>query len=426
MRTESLPLATGDYARQVARTSHIVFKNRFVEANPQLTNSRVAAISRPAMKKLVEVGDGPIRAVYSASGLFDDKLFVVSGLFLYTLDKFGTVALIGQISSTPLGDLSWAPVAQIGGTPSRLFIAEGGVLWVYTANGEAGGTLQVSGAISNLDVVRIDAVYYQFTTGSVDAGVPAGTLANPWLVDIAITDALTLDNLYHAINDTGTPGTTYSTVLVEHPTVRATAVTPTDLFVNAKAFGAAGNIIPTTETGLNLAWGAATLTGGGDPQLRQVNMPNDVGAISIAHINSYVIVVPVQLELYETIGRFYWIDPGETFIDPTNFATAERSADEIHQVGVFGNMYWLFGAVTTEPWVTTGDPAAPMQRFQSIMFDRGSWEGTAVQVKDSLIVVDENGGVFQISGGQKRISRPDIEARIRRAIEMQELALSYI
>jgi hypothetical protein len=61
-----------------------------------------------------------------------------------------------------------------------------------------------------------------------------------------------------------------------------------------------------------------------------------------------------------------------------------------------------------------------MQRYESVLFDRGSWPGTAIQVKDSLIVTDENGGVFKIQGGQTRISRPEIEERIRKAIQKQQ------
>jgi len=128
-------------------------------------------------------------------------------------------------------------------------------------------------------------------------------------------------------------------------------------------------------------------------------------------------VVPVQAD--EIKGRFFWIEPGENEVDPLNFATAERNPDGVLQVLVFDDMFWLLGQNTTEPWITTGNQAAPMQRFRGLLFDRGSWEGTAVQVKDSLIVVDEDGGVFQIKGGQKRISNPAIEERIRRMKQLQ-------
>jgi hypothetical protein len=395
-------------------------KNRFVEAVPALTDRPVSAIARPAMKKFAEAGTGPGRFVYSAPGAFNEDLFFVSGLFLYRVSsEDASVRSLGQISNNVLGDVSMCAIAAIGTVPTRLFIAEGGVLWFYTENGEALGHLEVTTSIANGDQVRIDDIYYEFTTGSVDAGTPDGSSGNPWLVfDTGLSPA-SLENLFNAINDTGTAGTDYSSGLEAHPTVRGTALSSADMYVNAKQYGTDGNSIVTTETGAGLEWEAGTLTGGGDEQLRQARMPNGVGAVSIAAINSYVIVVPVQDEALETVGRYYWINPGENYADDLDFANAERSQDKIHQVRVFGDKFWLLGQITTEPWITTGTPAAPMQRFQGILFDRGSWEGTAVQVKDSLIVCDEDGGVFQIAGGQRRISRPDIEERIRRAMELE-------
>ena len=54
-----------------------------------------------------------------------------------------------------------------------------------------------------------------------------------------------------------------------------------------------------------------------------------------------------------------------------------------------------------------------------VVYDRGAWEGTAVQVKDSMIAVDEDGGVFRFGAGIERISTPDIEQRIRQAMQYQ-------
>ena len=54
-----------------------------------------------------------------------------------------------------------------------------------------------------------------------------------------------------------------------------------------------------------------------------------------------------------------------------------------------------------------------------VVFDRGAWEGTGVQVKDSMIIVGADGSVFDIAGGIEKISRPDIEERIRKAIKAQ-------
>jgi hypothetical protein len=148
-----------------------------------------------------------------------------------------------------------------------------------------------------------------------------------------------------------------------------------------------------------------------------VETPDNVGVIGLAYIASYVVVVPAQGQNIN--GRFYWIAPGETTIDPLDFATAERAPDPISGVVVFGDQFWLPGSNTTEPWYFTGNIDQPVLRMQGVVFDRGAWEGTAVQVKDSMIIVDNEGAVFQIQGGAKRISRPDVEERIREAIQYQ-------
>lgn len=392
--------------------------NRFAEKNPILSEDPVAVISRPGMRKFTEVGTGPIRKVFSQPGTFEDNLFAVSGLELFRVDADGAGTSLGPIGAATTGSVSMCTTAPIGDTvPAYLWIADGGVLSVYTDNGSALGHLEVSTTISNSDVVEVGGVYYQWTNASVDAGTPAGTVGSPWLVaytGVTITD---LGSLFYAINNEGVPGTDYSSALTEHPTVKAASFAAEDLFVIAKTAGTDGNAITTSETGAGIAWVGATLAGGGTDQLRQVMVPDDVGAISVTTINSFVIVVPIQTENIK--GRFYFIEPGEVTIDPLNFATAERSPDGIHQAITYGDMFWLFGQTTTEPWVVTGDTINPVQRFQGILFDRGSWEGTAIKVRDAMFVIDEEGGLFRIANGQTRVTqqRPDIEERIRRAIQ---------
>jgi len=418
---KTLDLAKSNYDRGVAKASQIPLKNRFFEQNPALNDSGASAISRPSLKKFIEVGTGPIRKLYSASGVFSNDLFTVSGTDLHRVDSTaGTSRSIGTISSDTVGDIAMAATSPIGDTvPAFLFIAEGGLLWVYTEDGQAIGHLQASGNPTAGDTVTIGTTYYKFVSSGLDTGSPAGTLANPWNVLIGATGPLSLANLFKAINDSGTPGTDYSTVLVGHTTVTATNYSGNDLYVAAVETGTTGNAIATTETSSVLAWSAATLEQGGDEMLRQIPLPDDVGAVSLAHINSYVIVIPIQTGAIT--GRFYYINPGETVIDPLSYATAERSPDGIQQVVVFGEMFWLCGQKTTEPWITTGNPDEPVTRFSGILFDRGTWEGTAIQVKDSLIVVDEDGAVFQIGQGSKRISIPAVEERLRRAILNQAL-----
>lgn len=411
-----IPLSRSDYLRGVAKEARVRTRNRYFEENPVLTQTPAALLPRPGLRLfLEEVGPGPIRGIYSQAGSFDDAAFVLSGDEVWRVDIDLTITFVGTLPSPGLGFASFAATSVIGTTPAYLFIGAGADLMCYMQNGYASGS--ITGAPAANDVVRVDAMYYKFTVGSVDAGAPDGTVANPWLVKLGVTDAGSWQNLSDAFKNFGTPGVLYSTALVANPAITVQATLATGVEVRANAVGADGNAIVTTETGAAIAWGNATLTGGGGVTFFQVETPGNVGIISLGYIASYVVAVPAQGQGIN--GRFFWINPGETTIDPLDFATAERAPDPISGVVVFGDQYWLPGDTTTEVWYFTGNIDAPTLRVQGIVFDRGSWEGTAIQVKDSMIIVDNQGGVFKVKGGTKRISRPDVEERIREAIQYQ-------
>lgn len=416
-----IPLASSDYRRRVGAQPDVLMRNRFVEQNPVLQEEpTLAFMQRPALKRWVSVGTGPVRTIYHQAGAFSDDLFVAAYDTLYRVDDAGTsTAISTNLASPTLGTpISFACTGPIGTIPPRLFFADGQTLRFYTTDGPAHQTLTGT-AIANNDTVTIDGVYYKFTSGSVDTGTPAGTAGSPWLVKLGASFIASCDYLFAAINDSGTPGTDYSTACAAHATVTAASNTASGLIVRAITTGALGNAIAVSETGANMAWGGATLTGGGSATVTQVATPDDVGIISLAFISGYVIAVPAQGDLLN--GRFYWINPGETTIDPIDYATAERSADPVYQAVVFGDQFWLPGQNSTEVWAPTGDVSAPMLRQQGILFDRGTYPGTAIQVKDSMVIVDLDGGVFQVKGGDQRVSTPDIEERIRKGFAVKAL-----
>ena len=412
-----IPLGHADYYRSVAKEARIQTRNRYFEQNPLLNSQTTALLSRPGLRRWLAVGSGPIRGggVYSQPGSFNDALFVVSGNEWYRVDKDLTITLITGDLNPGTGSISMAGTGTIGTVPEFLYLADGRNLWLYTENGYARGT--ISGSPANGDVVRAGDIYYQFTTGSVDAGAPDGTAGHPWLVARNLVDSISWQNLGWAIGAKGTAGTTYSTALTANPSVQVVSIDPTAVTVRADTVGVLGNGIVTTETGAGIAWGAATLTGGGMASVSTVQTPEDIGVISVGYIASYVVVIPAQGEGIN--GRFWWIEPGETTIDPLNFATAERAPDPVFQVIVFGDQFWLPGQSTTEVWYFTGNIDSPVLRLQGVTFDRGTWAGAAIQVKESMVIVDNDGGVFQIAGGLKRISNPAIEERIREAIQYQ-------
>lgn len=407
-------LGHADYHRSVAKEARVQTRNRYYEHNPVLTGTDTAMISRPGMRRWLAVGDGPIRGVYSQPGSFNDALFVVSGTQWFRVDKDATVTLL-QSGLLP-GDsvVSMAGTGTIGATPEYMFMADGRNLWLYLEDGYAKGS--ISGNPQNNDTVVAGTVNYKFTNGSVDAGTPDGTLANPWLVALGTDRATAWQNLGDAFGASGTPGTQYSTALIAgNDDIVVTAISANIVAIRAQVHGIEGDGVATTAVGTAIAWTAVTLTGGGTPGVSIVKTPGDVGIVSLGYIASYVVCVPAQGEGIN--GRFFWIEPGETTIDPLDFATAERAPDPVFEVVVFGDQFWLPGSNTTEVWYFTGNIDSPVLRLQGVTFDRGTWEGTALQIKESMIIVDSDGGVFQIAGGLQRISDPSDEERIRQAIQ---------
>lgn len=408
-----------DFKRQVAANTELTLRNRYFEENPVLSDDGASLLARPGLKYLTEVGAGPIRGMYQVPDFFGGDLFVASGDSLYRLDSdLNETLLYTGLTNPDRGVVNMTSTAPIGDTvPAYLFFTDGSVLYYYTDNGSAQGT--ISGSPVNNDVIRIGGTYYKFTNGSVDAGTPNGSSGNPWLVAVDVTASVSWANFAAAIMKGGTGGTQYTTAITENADVYVGALSSTSVTVRARVAGAVGNVIQTTETGAGISWTNTTLEDGGTTQIAQVKTPDDVGIFDVATINSFVICIPVQQD--EIVGVFYWIDPGEVFIDPLNFATAERSPDGILGVEVLGDQFWLPGSGSTEVWYVSSDPINRMQRLQGVVFDRGTWQGTAVAIHETLIVCDANGAVFAIRGGSpQRISLPNIEEQIRNAIALQQ------
>lgn len=416
----NIPLGNSDFRRALSKSPFIKVRNRYFEQNPTNLVEGSALLARPALQRWLTAGDGPNRGgPYSQPGSFNDALFVMSGRILYKVGTDFSITLIGNSFFEEDDETTRAVMtatAAIGTTPERLFIADGKKLSVYQPDTFARGELLTTAGVANSDVVRIGSVYYRFTNGSVNAGTPAGTVANPWLVAHVADTRTNLENLFKAVNASGVAGTTYSTALTANASAVAESNTAVSLFARASVIGTAGNSVVTTTTITGATWTAGTLVNGVDDGLSIVDMPDGLSAISVTFIAGYVIVVPAPREGFK--GRFYWIEPGEVTINPINFATAERSPDPLVAVRAVGDQFALFGTNSTEMRYPTGDVLAPFARSQTRIFERGLWQGSDVQIKDTLIMMDTDGTVYRIDGnGPQRISDNSIEERTRLAIK---------
>jgi hypothetical protein len=280
------------------------------------------------------------------------------------------------------------------------------------------------------DVIDIGGVYYGW--GDIATADQDGTSGHPWLAPIGESIPLSLVNLATVINFSGIQGVDYSSSLGgANEQVTAAVTTDSDgvpgpiLTVTARSEEADGNAITTTVfAGTVVAWGGATLSGGGVHALHGVEMPDGQSPIAVASCAGFLLVALANSQ------RFYWILPGATTIDPLNFASAEFSPDNLSDILAVADQVWLIGGSSIEVWYPTGgsDVTTAFQPVAGRAFANGAQPRTAVRIRDTVIFVGADGVVYSTGGNHmyyaqggtmQRISTHAIEERIRTQLALE-------
>lgn len=291
-----------------------------------------------------------------------------------------------------------------------------------------------------------------------------GSKDNPWSILIGETDAESLYNLALAINCDGADyGTIYNAdtepnedVMVAMPD----GVTATTITFWAIEGGVDGNDITLdTDTGMTLsgdtltggadtqviAFDSATLTGGGtsiltwsgdtlehggEHYLSEVEMDysdtiydniddddkdlslsgNDIYLNKIAVFDEYILISE------KDSGKFYFIPPGEWYINSLNYATAESAPDNLIDIKAAGDTVFMIGEASIEAWYGTGDSDDPFAPNQGRTVPIGAVDGTVAVVEDVICFVGNDGRVYSLSGQLSRISDNGIEERVQQAL----------
>lgn len=401
----TVPLGVGAYKRTFGDEPEIRLENRFLEKNPTNLREHISLISRPGTNKLNDFAGGLIRRNFSKQGLFGGDLFVVSGQNLWRYNAAGVrTQIVGVINGVGIPTIAW--MKGIG--YEKMFISDGLLLQVYQGGTHATGTLTASGAITN-QVIQIGGAYYSWNA-AVDNNAPDGTSSHPWLAKLGGTTAASLENMSKLINFDGVRGVDFSTALGGPSPFYSADFTATTLVITATSEYADGNTISTTVfSGANLAWGATTLLGGGTHALNGVPVPDGVGIQALASLSSHVLASVANSQ------KCFFILPGEITIDPVNFFSKESNPDNIVDMVTVGDQALISGNGSSESWYASGDPEVPFLPTEGRVYQRGVLDGTTVVVNDAVILVGDDGVVYEISGGAVQpISDHGIEERIRK------------
>lgn len=141
-----------------------------------------------------------------------------------------------------------------------------------------------------------------------------------------------------------------------------------------------------------------------------LTLPEGYSVQDVDQLNQYLLILTPQ-------GRFYWLEPGSTTLDPLDFATAESSVDKAKAIRRVGDEFWIFGDETTEPWQATGDPDAPFQRATGRIYERGCRSRDTVRRFDNSVMWVTNDGQVARGGAVPQIvSDTGLAERIRLAI----------
>lgn len=410
-----VPLGLGAFNRAYAQAPEIQLINRFLESAPYNPVEQTILLTRPGNNFLVGAGDGPIRLLKTQPGAFNGDLFFVSGETLFRYDGTTVTEIAGTVAlgGNPKADFVVGDATAVTTAYEHLFIADGTLLQVYPGLSKAKGVLTVTTTIVATETVTVDTAVYEWTAGDVNAGAPAGTIGDPYLLALGVDTEAALANLIKALNLTGTAGTDYSTATQKNANIEGFLSDALTATVRARVAGTAGNILVTTETMANASWAAGTLEGGGVHQLDGVATPDDVAMKTVVTLASHVLVIVANSQ------RFYWILPGEITIDVLNFATAESEPDQIIEAERVGDAVYMVGQSSTEVWYANPNATEVTSRFlrqQGLAFNQGGIEGSVVPIRTQLFVVAEDGVAYQVAGGPKRFSTNGIEERIRLGI----------
>jgi hypothetical protein len=423
----TVPLGKGAYRREYAGAPEVRLLNRWLEANPTNLREGTSVLGRPGTTPIHTfnqgsyAGYGAMRGQYALSGLFSDSLFIVCGNTLYRMNQGGTITTIsGTINGTGHPEVAW----QRGEGYERLWIIDGLLLQYYSGTTAATGTLTKTGTIvNNVDTIAVGGVYY--TWGTTFSASDAGTSAHPYVVNPTnVTSVLDpMGQMILAFNDSGTPGTDYSSTIVGPNTLVSAAAgdtySPThSILFTANTAGTGGNSITTVVTGgTATSFGAGTLQNGGIDALTGCTLPFGVTPSSITQISSYILFSASNTQ------QFYWLNPGETTLDPLNFASKESSPDNISCLRAIGDQVGVIGDKSFENWYATGNSLQPFAPIEGRVYARGALDGTPVVVDENIFIVGDDGRVYSIGSqygdqtdggwGVTRISDNGIEERIR-------------
>jgi hypothetical protein len=152
-----------------------------------------------------------------------------------------------------------------------------------------------------------------------------------------------------------------------------------------------------------------------------VAFPDGAGTIATAYLGGYFLAVRAGSQ------RFYWsaLRNGTSW-DGLDYASAESSPDNLLDMMVIGDVLWLLGQSTIEPWALTGDSLLPFSRIEGRNYQRGVLaNGCVASLDNSLFWIGDDHRVYRSGSAPEGLSDAGIEERIAASTSVSAFSFEY-
>jgi len=146
------------------------------------------------------------------------------------------------------------------------------------------------------------------------------------------------------------------------------------------------------------------------PAFAQIVSPNLPPCVDVLYFDSTFVYLTAT-----TDGRFYYSLPDDAAnIDGLAFEAAEMKPDGLVGGLVVGDLFYLFGTASVEPWFATGDLNTPFEREVGRAYNRGCAARDTIRLVDNTAFWLGNDRVVYRAGVvPERISDHDVEGLLQ-------------
>lgn len=377
--------------------------NVYIEPNPTDPVRKVALVETPGTL-IREDFAGAVRGMWQADGHASGKVLIAQGTTLSTFDPATNTdgALTGSIAGTDWGDFSFTETQGLGLFNGQPYVSDGTAIRRASDGLQDDPNLAIGSTPANVATGAFD-----YSIGGVvysKGAVAAGTTPGNDVVPLGLYGAVALDiDAAGTITAVEAPAnsTGYASAVVAAAAIPAVISTRIRIgFVTAsKSDGAftfgttalnAGNTTVTyTDSATNTGFADLLLDG------------DVVTFTSVATLG--------QRGLLTFGPRFAFTDVLDVAsISALNYYTAESSPDSLIAGRVVGELYYLFGSKTIEPWAQTGNADDPFSLQPGMTQQVGCFcRDGIIGADNTLFFVDDAGNPRRLAQGSSPILNPE-------------------